>query len=41
MVLRKKTIDNSVRHIPKNEQTREIKQNPTKIENQSEKIKPV
>ena len=30
MVLRKITIDNSVRYIPKNEQTKEIKQNPTK-----------
>ena len=27
MVLRKITIDNSVRYIPKNEQTKEIKQN--------------
>ena len=31
MVLRKITIDNSVKYIPKNEQTKEIKQNPTKI----------
>ena len=30
MVLRKKTIDNSVRYIPKSEQTKEIKQNTTK-----------
>ena len=30
MVLRKLTIDNSVRYIPKNEQTKEIKQNMTK-----------
>ena len=36
MVLRKITIDNSVRYIPKNEQTKEIKQNPTK-----NKIQPV
>ena len=34
MVLRKITIDNSVRYIPKNEQTKEIKQNPTKNKNQ-------
>ena len=27
MALRKTTIDNSVRYIPKNEQTKEIKQN--------------
>ena len=36
MVLRKITIDNSVRYIPKNEQTKEIRQNPTK-----NKIQPV
>ena len=30
MTLRKITIDNSVRYIPKNEQTKEIKQNSTK-----------
>ena len=30
MTLRKITIDNSVRYIPKNEQTKEMKQNPTK-----------
>ena len=30
MVLRKMTVDNSVRYIPKNEQTREIKQNTIK-----------
>ena len=41
MVLRKITIDNSVRYIPKNEQTKEIKQNPTKNKNQSKKIQPV
>ena len=41
MVLRKITIDNSVRYIPKSEQTKEIKQNPTKNKNQSEKIQPV
>ena len=30
MTLRKKTIDNSVRYIPKTEQTKEIKQNKIK-----------
>ena len=30
MALRKTTIDNSVRYIPKSEQTKEIKQNTTK-----------
>ena len=30
MVLRKITVDNSVRYIPKSEQTKEIKQNKTK-----------
>ena len=30
MTLRKKTVDNSVKCIPKSEQTREIKQNTTK-----------
>ena len=30
MVLRRITVDNSVRYIPKNEQTKEIKQNTTK-----------
>ena len=39
--MRKITIDNSVRYIPKNEETKEIKQNPTKNKNQSEKIQPV
>ena len=34
--MRKITIDNSVIYIPKNEQTKEIKQNPTK-----NKIQPV
>ena len=34
MVLRKITIDNSVRYIPKNEETKEIKQNRTKIKTQ-------
>ena len=41
MTLRKITIDNSVRYIPKNEQTKEIKQNPLKNRKQSEKIQPV
>ena len=36
MVLRKITIDNSVTYIPKNEQTKKIRQNPTK-----NKIQPV
>ena len=40
MVLRKITIDNSVIYIPKSEQTKEIKQNPTKNK-KSEKIQPV
>ena len=34
MALRKITIDNSVRYIPKNEKTKEIKQNPTKNKSQ-------
>ena len=37
MVLRKITIDNSVRYIPKNEQTKENKQNTTK----NKKIQPI
>ena len=41
MVLRKITIDNSVRYIPKSEQTKEIKQNKIKNKNQSGKIHPV
>ena len=41
MVLRKITVDNSVRFFPKNEQTKEIKQNTTKYGKQSEKIQPV
>ena len=36
MVLRKITTDNSVRYVPKNEETKEIKQNRTK-----KKIQPV
>ena len=41
MVLRKITIDNSVRYIPKSEQTKEIKQNTTKNKKQSERIQPI
>ena len=33
MVLRKITVDNSVRYIPKSEQTKEIKQNKIKKSN--------
>ena len=40
MVLRKITVDNSVRFIPKSEQTREIKQNTIKNKKQSEQIQP-
>ena len=39
MVLRKITIDNSVKYVPISE--KDIKQNTTKNKNQSEKIKPV
>ena len=39
MVLRKITVANSVRYIPKKEQTKEIKQNPAKNKKkQSDKI---
>ena len=41
MVLRRITIDNSVRYIPKKEQTKEIKQNSTRNKKQREKIQPV
>ena len=41
MVLRKITIDNSDRYIPKNEQTKEIKQNKIKNKKQSEQIQPI
>ena len=41
MLLRKITIDDSVRYIPKSEQTKEIKQNTTKNKKQSEKIQPI
>ena len=38
MTLRKITIDNSVRYIPKNEQTKEIKQNTIKNRKQIQPI---
>ena len=41
MVLRKKTIDNSVIYIPKSEQTKEIKINKIKNEKQGEKIQAI
>ena len=41
MVLRKITVDNSVRYIPKSEQTKEIKQNTTKNKKQSERIQSI
>ena len=41
MVLRKITVDNSVRYIPKSEQTKEIKQNTIKNKKQSEQIQPI
>ena len=41
MLLRKITIDNSVRYIPKNEQTEKIKQNKIKNKKQSEQIQPI
>ena len=41
MTLRKITIDNSVKYIPKKEQTKEIKQTPTKNKKQSEQIQPI
>ena len=41
MVLRKISIDNSVRYIPENEQTKEIKQNKIKNKKQSEQIQPI
>ena len=41
MVLRKITIDNSVRYISKSEQTKEIKRNTLKNEQQSEQIQPI
>ena len=41
MVLRKITIDKSVRYFSKNEQTKEIKRNPTKNRRQSDKIQTI
>ena len=41
MVLRKITVDNSVRYIPKKEQTKEIEQNKIKNKKQSEQIQPI
>ena len=41
MVMRKITIDNSVRYIRKSEQTRQIKQNTVKNKKQSEQIQPI
>ena len=41
MVLRRITVDNSFRYIPKKEQTKEIKQNLTKNKKHSEKNQPV
>ena len=41
MVLRKITVDNSVRYIPKSEQTREIKPIKMKNKKQSEQIQPI
>ena len=38
MTLRKITIDNSVRYIPKSEQTKEVKQNKTNIKNKVNKF---
>ena len=41
MVLGKLTVDNSVRYIPKSEQTKEIKQNKIKNKKQSEQSQPI
>ena len=41
MTLRKITIDNSVRYIPKSEQTKEIKQNKIKNKKQSEQTQSI
>ena len=41
MVLRRITIENSVRCIPKSEQTRENKPNITKSKKQSEQVQPI
>ena len=39
--MRKITIDNSVRYIPKSEQTKEIEQNKIKNKKQSEHFRPI
>ena len=39
--MRRITIDNSVRYIPKSVQTKEIKQNTIKIKKQSEQNQPI
>ena len=41
MTLRKITIDNSVRYIPKSEQTRDNKSNIVKNKKQSEQVQPI
>ena len=41
MVLRKITIGNSVRYVPKSEQTKEIKENKMKNKKQSEQFQPI
>ena len=41
MVLRKITVDNSVRYIPKSGKTKEIRQNKTKNKKQSEQSQPI
>ena len=41
MVLRKITVDNSVRYIPRSEQTRESKPIKMKNKKQSEQIQPI
>ena len=41
MVLRKITVENSVRYIPKSEQTKEIKQSKIKNKKQSERFQPI
>ena len=38
MVLRKVAVDNSVRYIPKSEQTKEVKQNTRRNKKQNENI---
>ena len=41
MVLRKITVDNSVRYFPKSEETKETKQSMLKNKKESEQIQPV